>query len=513
MYGLAGSHEKGFIGIDVTDPNQWRGAWIQHSFPRFPVLLNKRRGVVSFVPPLKYRFSDALKAAAPYLGWYRENAFFNSNLLAKMNLDNKKRKKNNNNNSDNDDDFSNGEKNTIESQIDKLNNIINTYRFGEDIYFRAALYDGGTRSQHAFCVSINHQGNFEEFFQYMSMLSGDFLNGMPQNLVHLFQDNAYDFNPYVKPADDGPYIRRSKVRNLLDGVTPLPTANYLGQVESKIFNFNLVPGDPDYYDALDPNQNLFYMKINTAATQTNDVWKTMALCTPGVHPEPCLNRPAAGQLEPFTVATWVKDDGDRWWRGVFTTPTFLIQNLDFGGGVTGSHSWDGNTILEHSKIGWRHIVPAAAAGGAQELWNVCFSGGNLIPQRNKSIKSSVLVCFKSDALRLFLNGLVAPGHENMVAIKRSSKAKKEATIKLSGLLFKAGQEKATSHGRIRKQTDIYTPHSSGLGKSKAVTIDTPNKSPRYDKVKNDLADLTLKATQKMEILVPQADYDLAVNHL
>ncbi|KAF2068132.1 hypothetical protein CYY_010542 [Polysphondylium violaceum] len=509
MYGLAGSHEKGFIGIDVSDPDHWRGAWIQHSFPRFPVIINKRRGV-SFVPPLKYRFSKKLKAAVPYLGWYRGYAFFNSNLLAKMNLDNKKGDINNNNNSDNDDDFSNGEKNTIDSQIDKLNNIINTYRFGEDIYFRAALYDGGTRSQHAFCVSINHGENFAGFFQYMSMLSDDFLNGMPQNLVQLFQNFEYDFDPYAKPVDDGLYIDGTKVKNLLDGVTPLPTANYLGQVGSRIFNFNLVPNDPDYKD---PNQNLFYMKINTAASQKNDVWKTMALCTPGVDPEPCLNRPAAGQLEPFTVATWVKDNGDQWWHGIFTTPTFLIKNLDFGGGVRGSHKWTGNTILEHSKIGWRHRVPDEARGDTPELWNVCFSGGNLIPQRLKSIKSSVLVCFKSDALRLFLNRLVAPGHENMTAIKQSSKFKKGATIRLSILLDQAGLEKATSTGRVRREPQRYNSHSSGTRKSRPETINTPNKSPRFEKVLKELQDLTQSAIQEMEVLVPQAHYDLAINHL
>ncbi|KAF2075450.1 hypothetical protein CYY_003231 [Polysphondylium violaceum] len=492
--GFSGSHEKGFIGIDLNSvddgDNVWRGVWIQHSMPRFP------SGVTTddynyFVPPLRYALSEEVKKMYYHFGFSPVAAFFHTNLVAKINLGS-----------------SEIEEKSIADEITNMVSFINTYRLGDDIYYRAALYDGGTRSQHALCVSISHKENFLQLLEYLSILSNNGIGGTASTGFDKFLRKEgkvfHSGQPgWVnrKPGNDGNvYLTNKMVKDMKytksDGSeVSLPTNTYKNQIKSKIFNFGKNPSNPNY---LTPNnaegEGLFYMKINSAAEQKNDVWKTMVVCSPGTDPEPCLKRPAAGggktTIEKITVATWVQSEGDKWWNGIFLTPRFSVKGIDFGNGAN-EHQWDGNTSNEHSKIAWRHVQPLLPN---TELWNVCVSGGNLIPSREKDIKSSVLVCFKSDPLRGALNSITNGGAEDVKNIQKLWKPRKKVIGQLTTILNVSKQDEVTL---TRRKNSVVNYRESSSDED-----DAGYKAPTRDsrKRKRESVDFSKRKKTRREIM-------------
>jgi len=352
-----GAHEKGLIGWSTKNPGV--GLIIQHSLPNFPYGVG-----TTMNPPIINQYVLAVKDI-PFVqmyftqyGW--KNNFFGKNLMPY---------------------YIPGRKHFAESKEPFMKYAVQTRSGGtkygsikyinhSDFELFSLLYTTLVKpSQQIFCSSLLDASTdppstpgkkVKDMVQYLSNLSDRGLFAAKHS------DNAGKYFPssgglVSYPGDLAPEITR--------------------EIDDEATNKHIYKEKTIKVGTFD-----YYMRITAGSDKSNggkgkrvDVWRSLLLSP--------SNQPKLATTEEFYISTWANKAPDSWWKSnnKIISPTFKIKVYD------NIFKWDGNTHQEHSKIGFRK------SGGTD--WNVCSSGGNLYFNDKKGIKSSLLICFKSDGLR------------------------------------------------------------------------------------------------------------------
>ncbi|KAF2070183.1 hypothetical protein CYY_008498 [Polysphondylium violaceum] len=393
-----GAHEKGFIGFKKTKDDQWSGAFIQHSLQKFPVPILKNE-IRKIVPPLPFN-TDLTQSQHVYyaLGWGKYG-FFPQNLLPYRRLKNLKTyfmssKTINVKEKILDDDMEEIEDEKDESEINEDESIIVTKDLSTTPSMQIINSHGINvasmpftldikPSQHALCVSIDSGKKIVDLLKFLSNLSngGLMTNLYDANFVEALKKLGVDnlsikFNKNFQSQrkdNDGMFLEPTDIFD------PKNTAHvaYKKSILRRKLTFSTI----DYY-----------MVMNTAKHNHNDIWKSLIFCNPK-NEEPCLRNEKDGKLQKgFHVSTWVTKKKDIWYENVFESGYQFYSQIKLLGKPLNVF-WKPNTQEEHSKIAFK-----SKENSYDEKWNVCVSGGNLYGKRGTSIKSSLMMCFKHKPL-------------------------------------------------------------------------------------------------------------------
>jgi len=362
-----GAHEKGFIGWSTTKGGV--GLFIQHSLPNFPY----GEGTTMNPPIMNQRIltlidNQFVRMHITQYGW-RKN-FFGKNLMPYYTPGKKFWK-------ESEEPFGTGSNMVTRSGGTNYGEI--HYINNSDFELFSVLYTTGTKpSQQIFCSSLiettvnpppTTPGKMvKDMVQYLSNLSDHGLFATKHS------DNADQYFPHTQ----GFVSYRGSLATL---ATARPVDDEATNTRS-------------YKDkTIQIGTKTYYMRITDGSDESNndkgkkvDIWKSLTL-----NPS---NQPKISNSEKFYISTWASKKQNSWWQDNdnIITPTFKVNVYGH------TFTWKGNNHQEHSKIGFRKL------GGND--WNVCSSGGNLYFYNKDGIKSSLLICFKSDGLRQALMNII-----------------------------------------------------------------------------------------------------------
>ncbi|KAF2077802.1 hypothetical protein CYY_000923 [Polysphondylium violaceum] len=456
----SGAHEKGFIGFKSlkNNGNKWKGSFIQHSLPKFPIPFYDKRNDLKVVPP--FEFPTNIKNADfyyPYIGWGYWGVF-GSNLLPWSAYDNLKTYLSPNseiskkvvdlNQEDNDDDDSDGDADDIQvggdsddgEDMDTDDDLVDVnnnnskkrknqsqggrgkkklrledtpmkfyskteFQFfnNQGINLRARHFQPQRKpTQHIFCSSLDGPQEIKDLIEYLALLSVDGINSnfFDRDFKTLFKgkfglklDPTKIGTPFVPEKSTFKYGGKGNDGNVFfsgeDLKKPDLQKDSIKKYIESVFKKKITLGSTNYF-----------MAINAASDNKNDIWKSLVICDANV--QPCLERDSSKINTKFYVSTWVQQNNKNpWYQGIFQTDFHFRANVKFFKNKA-QILWKPNTQQEHSKFAIKENSDA-------NDWNICVSGGNLYEARAKPIKSSLLMCFANKGLHKAIKNLIVEG--------------------------------------------------------------------------------------------------------
>ncbi|KAF2072105.1 hypothetical protein CYY_006579 [Polysphondylium violaceum] len=369
----AGAHEKGIIGWSKEKAKG--GIIIQHSLPKFPngpwkegmnpPILNDKIKNVKDDPLVQMYFTT--------FGWRRN--FFGPNVMP-YHIPGRKYYIKKHEVADD----TRARRSKYDDDTSKPTQLgYKTYDY--ELY--SLLYTTSVKpSQQIFCSSLMDDND-----------KGDGPNNVVKGMVE-FLSNLSDKGIYAGKYNDKDSF---KTGGLLSGHGFVSYPKHKANLKHKR------PDDDKSYvhKELKVGDYIYYMRINNGNDESNggkgkvvDIWKSLVLSSE----EP---RFTDADRE-FVISTWVNSKKDGWWlnkdssiKTKIKSPTFSIQAHG------NTFYWRGNSNQEHSKIGFKTKEQST------DKWNVCSSGGNLYYDGKIGIKSSLLICFKSNGLRKALQNILS----------------------------------------------------------------------------------------------------------